>query len=136
MRDENNRLEIGHVMWLANNNEQEYRMHKTHPRPAPAEVEVSEIVEAELDRLKRRFMFELGMSIDDAADQVVAKQWIESQVPTEGFYDALRKLEMVFNINQIVSILSDVQTQGIVLLRTNIDSETQYTVSFAYRSIA
>lgn len=111
-------------------------MHKTHPRPAPAEVEVSEIVEAELDRLKRRFMFELGMSIDDAVDQVVAKQWIESQVPTEGFYDALRKLEMVFNINQIVSILSDVQTPGIVLLRTNIDSETQYTVSFAYRSIA
>lgn len=127
---------MGHVMWLANNNEQEYRGHQLHPRPAPAEVEVSEIVQAELVRILKRFMYERGMNIDDAPDQRVAKQWLESQAPTEEFYSALKKLEMIFNINQIVSILSDVQTQGVVTFRTNIENESEYSVSFIYRAIA
>lgn len=127
---------MGHVMWLANNNEQEYRGHQLHPRPAPAEVEVSEIVQAELVRILKRFMYERGMNIDDAPDQRVAKRWLESQAPTEEFYSALKKLEMIFNINQIVSILSDVQTQGVVTFRTNIENESEYSVSFIYRAIA
>lgn len=136
MCNENNKLEMGHVMWLANNNEQEYRGHQLHPRPAPAEVEVSEIVQAELVRILKRFMYERGMNIDDAPDQRVAKRWLESQAPTEEFYSALKKLEMIFNINQIVSILSDVQTQGVVTFRTNIENESEYSVSFIYRAIA
>ncbi|MNL31290.1 hypothetical protein D3C87_1530700 [compost metagenome] len=134
--NENNKLEIGHVIWLANNNEQEYRGHEVHPRPAPAEVEVSEIVQAELVRILKRFMYEHGMNIDDAPDQRLAKRWLEEQVPSDEFYAALKKLEMIFNINQIVSILSDVQTQGVVVFHTNIENESEYSVSLAFRSIA
>lgn len=130
---ENGKLEIGHVMWLANNNEQEYR---SRGLPAPAEVEVSAIVEEELDRIRRRFMYELGMNLDDAPDPYVVRDWVGEQKPTEGFYDALKKLEMIFNINQIVSILSDVQTPGVVQLHTEIEDELKYSVSIVYRSIA
>ena len=131
--NENNKLEAGHVMWLANNNEQEYRSKEL---PAPAEAEVSEIVQAELERIHRRFMYERGMNMADVPDQHVAKQWLEDQEPTEGFYEALKKLELIFNINQIVSILSDVQTPGLVQFHTNIESESQYSVSSVYRSVA
>jgi hypothetical protein len=134
--DENNKLEIGHVMWLANNNEQEYRGHEMHPRPAPAEIEVSEIVQTELVRIAKQFMYEHGMNIDDAPDQELAKRWLEDLVPSGEFYMALKKLEMIFNINQIVSILSDVQTQGVVVLRTNIENESEYSVSFVFRAVA
>jgi hypothetical protein len=120
-------------MWLANNNEQEYR---NRGLPAPAEVEVSAVVEDELDRLRRRFMYERGMNLDDAPDQYVVRDWLEQQEPTEGFRDALKKLEMIFNINQIVSILSDVQTPGVVQLRTEIENDSNYSVSIVYRSIA
>lgn len=134
--DENNKLEIGHVMWLANNNEQEYRGHEMHPRPAPAEIEVSEIVQTELVRIAKQFMYEHGMNIDDAPDQELAKRWLEDLAPSGEFYMALKKLEMIFNINQIVSILSDVQTQGVVVLRTNIENESEYSVSFVFRAVA
>ncbi|MNU03653.1 hypothetical protein D3C86_1851060 [compost metagenome] len=76
------------------------------------------------------------MNIDDAPDQRLAKRWLESQVPSDEFYMALKKLEMIFNINQIVSILSDVQTQGVVVLRTNIENESEYSVSFVFRAVA
>jgi hypothetical protein len=131
--NENNKLELGHVMWLVNNNEQEYRSKEL---PAPAETEVSEIVQAELERIHRRFMYERGINMADVPDQYVAKQWLEDQEPTEGFYEALKKLEMIFNINQIVSILSYVQTPGLVQFHTDIESESQYSVSIVYRSVA
>ena len=130
---ENNKLEVGHVIWLTNNNEQEYR---SRGLPAPAEVEVSAIVEEELDRLRRRFMYEHGMNLDDAPDQYLTREWVGHQMPTDGFFEALRKLEMIFNINQIVSILSDVQTPGVVQFQTEIENESKYSVSIVYRSIA
>lgn len=131
--NQNSKLEIGHVMWLANNNEQEYR---ARGLPAPAEVEVSKIVEDELERLRRRFMYERGINLDHAPDPYQVRDWVGQQEPTEGFREALKKLEMIFNINQIVSILSDVQTPGAIQLETKITSESEYSVSVVYRSVA
>lgn len=129
---ESNKLKASHVLWLGENNITEYRARN---QPAPAELEVSAIAEAEIERVQRRFMHDYGVNIYDAPDQELVQRWLPEQVPTNSFYEALDELMRIYNINQIVSILEHLLTPGVVTLRTTIVSESSYSVTFVYRQM-
>jgi hypothetical protein len=73
--------------------------------PAPAEPEVSDILNLEINRLRTLYAHVHDENFDDAHDDQRASVWIESQAPSEALYASLRELEKVYDIHQIVSIL-------------------------------
>ena len=131
MPQNGDKLKKSEVLWLADNNYTAYRM---YDRPAPAETEVSTIIEAEIERIRQGLMHEHGVNIYDAPDQELVRTWIGDWKVTDGFYKELEALRRIYSINQIVSILWQAQTSGEVTLRVAIN-KSEFEVVFGYRQM-
>lgn len=113
-RNSNEYMPGGKIRWCMDNNVYNY-----HDKGllAPAEPEVLDILDRERSRLRALYVQECGVDFNNVTDEEQASTWIQSQSLSEAMYTALKELEKIYDIHQIVSILVAVVPSGGIGLR-------------------